>query len=81
MSQQDDWTAAPDMSIDNRTVRTDLVGRWVVWQNGTDQLSGLATKHDTDDDEYYLVADGLIHAHVWVPASQTRADPSRTETA
>lgn len=63
------------------TAHTDLVGRWVIWDNGTDRLSGLATKHDDDDDEYYLVANGLIHAHIWVPASQTFADPSREELA
>jgi hypothetical protein len=54
-----------------------LVGRWVIWENGTDRLFGLATKYDADDDEYYLVANGLIHAHIWVPAAQTWGDPSK----
>ncbi|WP_159601290.1 hypothetical protein [Agromyces humi] len=45
-----------------------LVGRRVRWTHGDSTLVGEATRYDPDDDELFLVVDGLMHAHVWVPA-------------
>jgi len=47
-----------------------FVGKVVRWQSGPNVLVGEATRYDSVDDELYLIVDGLIHAHVWVDASE-----------
>lgn len=59
----------------------DLVGKFVRWTHGQSTIVALATQFDPEDDELYLLLDGAIHAHVWVPAAAcelavtTTADP------
>lgn len=45
-----------------------LVGKTVRWTHGLNTLVGPATRYDEDDDELFIVPDGLIHGHYWVPA-------------
>lgn len=52
--------------------RTDhpLLGKVVRWAHGPNVLVGPATVYDTSDDELFIVPDGLMHGHYWVPASE-----------
>ena len=50
--------------------RTDhpLIGKVVRWTHGQNVLVGPATHYDDDDDELFLVVEGMIHNHLWLPA-------------
>lgn len=45
-----------------------LVGKVVRWSHGPNVLVGPATRYDEEDDELFIIPDGLIHGHYWVPA-------------
>lgn len=48
-----------------------LVGKKIVWSRGANTLIGTALKYDEADDEIYINS-GIIHSHIWVPASECR---------
>ena len=50
--------------------RHPLIGKTVRWTHGPNVLVGPATHYDADDDELFIVPDGLTHGHYWVPASE-----------
>lgn len=45
-----------------------LLGKTVRWKHGPNVLVGPATHYEEDDDELFIVPDGLMHGHYWVPA-------------
>lgn len=56
-----------------------LVGKIVQWSDGENVLVGPATHYDPDDDELFIVPDGLTHGHYWVPASACREHTEPTD--
>jgi len=51
-----------------------LVGKTVRWSHGPNVLVGPATHYDDEDDELFIVPDGLIHGHYWVPARECEVE-------
>lgn len=47
-----------------------LVGKVVEWRHGRNRLIGEATRFDPEDDELFIVPDGLVHGHYWVPVAE-----------
>jgi hypothetical protein len=47
-----------------------LVGKTVRWTHGTNRLDGPATHYDAEDHELFIVPEGLMHGHYWVPADE-----------
>lgn len=62
------------MNRDRKCIRTrtrkKMVGQVIRWEHGPNVLTGTATHYDADDDEFYIIPDGLVHGHCWVPASE-----------
>ncbi|WP_433584570.1 glutaredoxin family protein [Microbacterium hydrocarbonoxydans] len=46
-----------------------LLGKVVRWTHGPNVLVGPATHYNEDDDELFIVPEGLIYGHYWVPAA------------
>ena len=53
-----------------------LIGNTVRWSHGSNVLVGPATHYDDEDDELFIVPDGLIHGHYWVPAASALSTAS-----
>lgn len=53
-----------------------LVGRVVRWAHGPNVLVGPATHYDEEDDELFIVPEGLVHGHYWVPATECTEIPA-----
>lgn len=47
-----------------------LIGKIVRWSHGPNVLVGPATHFDDEDEELFIVPDGLLHGHYWVPARE-----------
>jgi hypothetical protein len=46
-----------------------LLNKTILWSHDTSRLVGRATHYDADDDELFVIVDGITHAHIWVPAT------------
>lgn len=53
-----------------------LVGQIIRWTHGPNALVGPATRYDEEDDELFIIPDGLVHGHYWVPASECTVEPT-----
>jgi hypothetical protein len=47
-----------------------LLDKTVVWTHGNNHLEGPATHYDAEDNELFIVPEGLMHGHYWVPADE-----------
>ena len=54
-----------------------MVGQEVVWEHGPNRLVGVVKRYDAADRELFIIPDGLMHGHYWVPVRECRITPPK----